>query len=79
MICSACQQRIDVPGYGVARPLDADGGPHVCPPLEVLLEPPQAKSEAVEPPTYVQLPDGRWKRSQQSGSKGVDLGTAAPA
>jgi hypothetical protein len=28
--CLSCGAEIAVPGYGVARPLDADGGPHVC-------------------------------------------------
>ena len=77
MICSACQQHIDVPGYGVARPLDADGGPHQCPPLEPsrpiaqgLAGPPQADSEAVSAEDYAQGEGGKWSLASENRGKG---------
>ena len=84
MTCSACQQHIGVPGYGVARPLDADGGPHQCPPLEPsrpiaqgLAEPPQADSGAVSAEDYTQDRQGKWSRASERrenrGKGGISL------
>ena len=81
MICSACQQHIDVPGYGVARPLDADGGPHVCPTFDEVCneswfiaqgfaEPPQLDSEAVSAENYTQGVGGKWSRASENRGKG---------
>ena len=89
MICSACQQRIDVPGYGRARHLDRDGGPHICPPLELpvggerwfvaqgLAEPPQADSRPLTSESYTQGALGKWSRAterrENRGKGGISL------
>ena len=84
--CTVCHQQIDVPGYGCARPLDADGGPHVCPPPELpvcneawfisqgLAAPPPAVSEPLTAEGYPEAVDGRWSQaSKRTGKGGIAL------
>ncbi len=73
--CAVCRQKIAVPGYGVARHLDSDGGPHECPPPAIpvyqgLAEPPQAVSETLTAESYSQGVDGKWRRAKGSRGKG---------